>query len=364
MKRIVCILDSLSAGGAETFIMKLYRKLDKNCFQIDFIVCKNGIYDDEVHDAGGRIFHIPLRTKNFFRACNSIRKIVSKYKYDTVIKLGSSPIVVTDLISAKLGGAKVICVRSCNAPTTISFKMKVIEAFLRPIMNIITDIKIAPSDLAAEYTFGARQVKKEQVHFLHNAVDLNVYRFSKESRKNVRKDLGIKDECKLVGHIGRFVKQKNHMRLIDIFAEYHNKESNTKLLLAGEGELMSSVCEYVKELGLEENIIFVGVRKDIPDLLSAIDIFILPSLYEGMPNTVIEAQALGLPCIISDSITKEANITGNVAYCSLDDENKVWVKQIDYMLLKDIDRNSVASTMAQQKYDIDSSVQYFTQLLF
>ena len=127
MKRLLCILDSLDTGGAETFMMKIYRKLDKERYQMDFVVCKDGFYDEEVRKMGGKIFVIPLRTKHFFKSFSELCRIVKENKYKSVLKLGTSPIVVFDLLAVKLGGAKKISLRSCNAPKNVSGKQKIID---------------------------------------------------------------------------------------------------------------------------------------------------------------------------------------------------------------------------------------------
>jgi len=361
MRRLLCILDSLSAGGAETFMMKLYRTMDHNLFQMDFVVCSEGIYDNEVRALGGKIYFIPMRTKHFFGACNGIRKIVKSNRYDVVLKVGSSPIIVTDLVSAKLGGAKKLCVRTCNAPVHISMKTKVINAIFRPIMNALSDVKIAPSDLAAVYTFGKKKVSQGKVAFLHNAVDLDVYCYDVENRKQIRENFKITEEQLVIGHIGRFVKQKNHKFLINIFEKILKFNPKAVLFLIGEGELDKEIKQQIESIGIGNNVKFLGVQTNIPAWLSAMDIFVLPSLYEGMPNTVIEAQATGLSCVISETITKEANITGLVHYVSIENTNK-WVEEI--LSLSNVDRKNTRADFIKQRYDIESETNYFLNLMF
>lgn len=361
MKRVVCIMDSLNAGGAETFMMKIYRNLDRQKFQLDFIVCDKGLYDEEVRSMGGHIYFIPLRTKKFLSAFSDIIKIVRDNNYSIVLKLGSSPRIITDLIAAKIGGAKKICVRSCNAPQNIGTKIQVVNAIFRPLLNTITDLKIAPSRLAGEYTFGRRKVKNGNVVFLHNAVDLNSFMYSHTNRKKIRAEFKIDDETFVLGHIGRFTKQKNHHFLLKVFSEYSKINEKSLLLLVGDGELKKQIIEYAKKIGIEKKIIFTGVRTDIPSLLSAMDVLLLPSFYEGMPNTVIEAQATGLPCIISDSITKEANITGLVKYISIYQE-KTWVDNI--LLIKNCKRESMNKIFVDCGYDIKSATDEFCKIVF
>jgi len=361
VKRLLCIIGSLNTGGAETFLMKLYRGLDKSQYQMDFVVNAEGFYDKEVKELGGKIYQIPLRTKHPWKSFWALKKIVKSNKYDSVIKLGNTPLSVTDLIAAKLGGAKIRAMRSCNALTNLSFKQKMLDSFLRPILNSVANVKIAPSDLAAIYTFGKKQFEKGNVHILNNGVDLDVYRYDEEARKKIRSEFSLEDNI-LIGHIGRFSKQKNHKFLLPVFSEIKKKRANAKLMLVGTGELETEIRNQAEDLGILDDIIFTGVRSDIPALLSSMDVFVLPSLYEGMPNTLIEAQATGLPCVVSRTITKTANITGLVDYESLDDSVRIWCERI----LKSVQypRKDTEIDFLNAKYDILSIREKFVALMF
>lgn len=361
MKRLLCILSSLDAGGAETFMMKIFRSLPEE-YKIDFIVSANtGFYEKEVLKLGGRIHRVPLRTKHPLSTFKAIYDVVKKNKYTHVLKLCDTPIGIYDLLAAKFGGAKVLCVRSCNAGTSTSKLGKVINDFLRPFFNSITDVKIAPSCLAAEFTFGKSEVEKENVHFIHNGVDLNIYRYSEEARSNIRREFNIADNQLVVGHIGRFNQQKNHKFLIEVFATLLQKVPDAILMLVGQGEKRAEIEQQIAELGISKSVIFAGVRSDVPALLSAMDVFVFPSLYEGMPNTVIEAQATGLPCVIADTITKEAGITDLVKYLSLSFRKEQWVNEI-----LNVKGDTMVDTSVQfkkNKYDINSVIDDFISLL-
>lgn len=328
MKRVLCILSSLDTGGAETFMMKLFRSMPKD-YKIDFVVsAENGYYEEEVLELGGHIYRIPLRTKQPFKTFIELVKVVKTNKYKHVIKLCDTPLAFYDLLAVKIGGAKKISVRSCNASAELSNKAKMLCSIIRPFFNYLADVKIAPSSLAAEFTFGKTEVLKKNVHILNNAIDLKVYQYSKEQRKIIRRELEIKDEDFVIGHIGRFVKQKNHKKLIEIFNEISRNNPNAYLILVGVGEKQAEIIDMVNSLGLEKKVSFLGLRSDIPAILSAMDVFVLPSYYEGLPNTIIEAQATGLPCVISDSITKEARVTDLVDYVSLNDDIVKWAEKI------------------------------------
>lgn len=363
MKRVLCIISSLNAGGAETFLMKLYRSLDPQKYQLDFVVSEKekGFYSDEVEKRGGKIFYVPTRTSQPVLAFGQLKGIIRENSYKHVLKLCDTPIGIIDVLAAKLGGATLVSVRSCNASSYETFARKLLCGFLRPLFNLLINQKIAPSDLAAEYTFGKRVVKKGQVAFLHNAVDLNVYHYDVGIRENIRKEFGIEGKT-VIGHIGRFNTQKNHAFLLDVFAEIRKKQPDAVLMLVGTGELEDEIRQKAERLGLTKHIIFTGVRSDVPQLLSAMDVFVFPSFYEGMPNTVIEAEATGLPAVIADTITKEADITGLVRYLPLEYSAETWAEQS--LSLISSERKDTKQDFIDHQYDIKSATKEFVQLVF
>lgn len=359
MKRLLCILDSLNAGGAETFLMKISRSIPAEQYQFDFVVSKDGgVYSQEILNRGGKIYEVPPRRKDFWKAFWSIRSIVKNNKYEYVLKLGDAPIVGLDLLAAKMGGAKCLAFRSCNALTGLSIKGKIADFVMRPVLNKIANVKLAPSVLAAEYTFGKRQ--STNVHILHNGVDLRIYHFDYEGRSKIREEFAIKDKL-VVGHIGRFNKQKNHEYLLKVFYEIRKQCPDAVLMLVGIGELEEPVRKRIKELELEPYVVFTGLRFDIPQLLSAMDVFVFPSFHEGLPNTVIEAQSTGLPCVISDAITKEVNITGLINYMPLDIAPIEWAKTA--LEVSDALRRDAAEEFRENGFDIESVSREFLTIL-
>ena len=316
-------------GGAETFLMKIYRNIDKEKYQFDFIVSvkEKGFYNDEIENLDGRIYYVPPKSKSFVKSFLGIRKIVKEQKYKYVIRVNEHSLSTLDLIAAKLGGAKMLIMRSSNAGTAGGKINKILHRIFKFLPKIIPNVKIAPSSEAACYTFGKKQLNKGKVKILHNAIPYEDFIFNQDIRNKMRKDLKIEDKL-VIGHIGRFNEQKNHKFLVDIFEKIKEENKNAILLLVGKGNLENEIKKQVEELNLNDSVIFLGIRKDIPQLLMAMDIYVFPSLYEGMPNTVIEAQATGLKCIVSDTITKEANITGLVTYVSLTNDINIWKNNI------------------------------------
>lgn len=360
MKRILCILSALTAGGAETFLMKVYRALPPDTYQFDFIVSEdNGCYTQEVLERGGSIHVIPKRTENVYGAMKGIIDVVHKNQYEVVVKLGNPPIAGLDLIAARIGGAKKLAMRSCNALTGLPVKNRCMDMIFRPVLNMAANVKLAPSMLAAEYTFGKYHAHRD-VRLIHNGVDLTVFRYDKEGRTRIRAEFCLEGKL-VVGHIGRFHKQKNHRYLLEVFRQIYDRRSDARLLLVGVGELEAEIRKWVCELKLEDAVIFAGQRFDVPQLLSAMDVFVFPSLHEGMPNTVIEAQATGLPCVLADTITPEADITGLVTYLPLTESKEKWAETALSAVTDD--RRDTAVDFAEHGYDIKVVAQELMMLL-
>lgn len=361
MKRLLCITANMNAGGAETFLMKVYRVLDKTKYQMDFCVSsEKNDYTKEINKMGGIIYVIPSKSENAYKSFNAIRKIVSENRYEYVMRVNEHSLSVIDLIAAKFGGATKLIMRSSNSSSGGKVATLLHKTFkFLPIS--VPDIKLAPSLLAAEYTFGKKNVKTNKVTILRNGLDIDSFCFDMSKRNKIRKEFNLNNKF-VVGHIGRFNKQKNHKLLLCIFCEIKTIKPNSMLLMVGVGNMMNEIKEEAIKLGIGDSCIFCGKRTDVDALLSAMDVFVFPSLYEGMPNTVIEAQVSGLPCLISDKITKEANITGIVHFMSLDIAPKYWAEKA--VNLDVYNREKYANIVRESGYSIQDVVKEFESLVF
>lgn len=361
MKRLLCITANMNAGGAETFLMKVYRNLDRDIFQMDFCVTnKENKYEDEIVKLGGRIYVIPPKSKNPIKSFYSIIKLVKKEQYKYVIRVNEHSLSTIDLIAAKLGGASCLAMRSSNSASDSKLSTVLHKMFMF-LPKLVPNVKIAPSKLAAEYTFGKKEAESK-VHIINNGLDIDDFSFNELSRKEIRNQLGIDDEL-VIGHVGRFNAQKNHSYLLDVFSEIAKRNNEAILLLVGEGILENEIKQKAIELGIIHRCIFTGVRSDVNKLLCAMDVFVFPSLYEGMPNTVIEAQTSGLKCFVSDSITKEANVNGMVTFLPIDSNPAIWSDQILNSKL-DYDRLCSAEYMISSGYSISDTATKFSELIF
>lgn len=349
MKRLLCIVSSMDRGGAETFLMKVYRALDKKKYQIDFCVSKkeSGFYDDEIKKLGGNIYIVPPKSKNFLKNFNCIRTLVKKNKYESVLRTSQQSLATLDLLAAKIGGAKKLIYRSSNAGV---INGKLINSLFGFLPRIIPNVKIAPSSEAGDFVFG-----KNNYSILHNALNYDNFELNNNIRIEIRNELKI-NEKKVYGHIGRFNVQKNHMFLLDIFKEIVKNDNNSVLLIIGEGELEKNIKNKIKELELEKNVLMLGPKKNVNEYLMAMDKIIFPSFFEGMPNVIIEAQASGIPCYISNTITKEANITGLVTYIDLNKSSKEWA---DTIMNDKMKRKNTKYDFVSNKYMIEQIVEDF-----
>lgn len=361
MKRLLCIVSAMNTGGAETFLMKMNRSIDRSKYSMDFCVNSDiNYYEKEIELLGGRIYKIPSKSENILAWFNGLKRIVKDGKYNYVIRVSEHSLATLDLLVARFGGAKHLIMRSSNASSENKRSMLIHKIFFM-LPRIIPTVKLAPSTEAAEYTWGKGCINKGKVQLLHNGLDLNYYCFNKEQRSNIRKQLKIEDKI-VIGHVGRFSAQKNHSFLLSVFKELTKRMPSSVLLLVGDGELKDDIILRSQELGVQDRVILTGVRADIPNLLSAMDVFVFPSMYEGMPNTVIEAQATGLACVISDSITKEANITGLVQYLPLDSGLDKWVDCIITQAEKT--RTGIQGKRLCKEYSLETTVNRFQRLVF
>lgn len=364
VKRLLCIVGSMNAGGAETFLMKIYRALDKTKYQMDFYVStmEKGIYDDEIISMGGKIFRSIPKSKHPIKSFYKLKEVVKNQEYKSVMRVSQHSISSLDLIASKIGGANKLIYRSSNSKTINGKIGELIHRMFKWLSITIPNVKIAPSTEAAKFMFGEKSIENDKVIILKNAIPIDNFVFDNNIREKVRAKLNLEEKF-VLGHVGRFSEQKNHLFLIDIFNEVLKNKAESVLLLVGAGELENKIREKVKFLGIEEKVIFLGVRKDIAEIMMAMDVFVFPSFYEGMPNTVIEAQATGLKCVISNTITKEANITKEVKYIDLSNNEDEWARNI-LQFNSDYTRNNMKYIFEEHGYDINHITKKFIELVF
>ena len=363
MKKLLCIISSMDVGGAETFLMKVFRAMDRTTYSIDFCVSteKQSYYENEILSMSGRVFRVPPRSCAPFKRFSMIKKLAREYRYDCVLVCNQYELSVLDLIAAKKGGVKRLAYRAnSTAIASGGFAKNVLHAILRVPAMCIPTIYIAPSELAAVFVFGKRIVKKGKVNIIHNGIAPDVFRFDADKRLKYRKELGLDDRTVLI-HVGRFSPEKNHAFLLRAFSEAVKQNPGLHLLLVGDGPDVDSIRMIAEELQICDKVSFLGTRSDVPNLLMASDLLLLPSLYEGMPNVVIEAQGTGLKCVVSDTVTREADISGTVKYIPL--KIDAWAEEM-CASGKSGRRSALNDILVAAGYDIDSVVNRFIETVF
>lgn len=343
-------LDSY-LGGIETYLYKLYSNIDKNEFKFDFLVIgnKKPCYYEEFIKMGSNFYKITPRSNNILKNIFELSKLLKEEHFDIIHFHLNSLSYITPIQIAIKNGIPII-VHSRNAGiinSKISVFLHKVNYYLLP-KDKITMVSV--SDLAGRWMFG----EKADFKVINNGIDIKKYQYNEISRNRIRQELKLKDEM-LIVHVGAMRRQKNHMFLLDIFNEVLKKQNNSKLLLVGDGELKEQILNKIYKLQIEDNVIILGNRNDIPDILSAADIFLFPSFYEGFPNAVLEAQTSGLPCLISDVITKEILINENCQTLSLDDDADEWAKKL--LSLEQLkDRKMGAEKVKSKGFSVENEV--------
>lgn len=361
MIRVLNIMGwGLGCGGAEARIMNYYRNIDRTKIQFDFLMptheYEDGFYYEEAISLGAKVYSGPKSKNLFLRTLNLGRILKKNPEYKIIIVHHDKPKFAMYTAIAKLLRVPVRIVDSCNHIPNMPFTMK---AF-RPLLRLTATHLMSVSEKASNSMFGKKA--SGDVILFKQARDLNIYRYSPERRPEMRKKLGVADELVLL-NVGRIGKQKNHAFLLDAFALVRKEYPETMLLVAGDGDSreLSKLREQAFALGLDNAVHFLGQRSDIPDLLQAADIFCLPSLYEGLPGAAIEAQAAGLPCLISDTVAVEAKATENVELLPIDKGADIWVRRI--LAYKDFDRRDTIDIMRKKGYDIGGAAQWLEAFL-
>ena len=299
------IMGKWVGGGVESVIMNYYRHIDRSKIQFDFICDEDStnIPYDEIEKLGGKVILCPPYQK-LPKYLKFLKQLFREKKYH-IVHSNINTLSVFPLYAAKKAGVPVRIAHSHSTSNPKEWKKNLLKNALRPFSKKYATDYFACSELAGRYLFSDKTFDNGEVKIIRNAIDVEKFKFDPEARKQLRKEIGIKQDDFVIGHIGRFVEQKNHRFLIDIFAEVKKSKPNAKLVLAGQGPLREEMEEKVKSLGLEKDVFFLGQRSDTNKLYSVFDVFCLPSLYEGLPVVGVEAQANGVPCIFSKNITKE-----------------------------------------------------------
>ena len=360
--RVLQVLGGTSLGGAESRVMDSYRHLDRSRIQFDFCVHsqEEGFFDKEIESLGGHIYRVPrFQVVNWLAYRKAWKDFFREHPGYVAVHGHMTSTASIYLPIAKAAGVPLTIAHARSAGVDPGLK-GAMTRFLRKNLGKKADVCLTCSRLAGEAVFGGKMVAAGRVTTVPNAIDAREFAFSEKKRKQKRAELEIGEQEFVIGHVGRFGHMKNHAFLLDVFAEICRKVPDSRLLLVGEGGLMDSVREKAASLGLSDRVIFTGNQAQVADFYMAMDFFVFPSIFEGLPGSVIEAQASGLRCLVSDSVTDEVLITPLAQARSLSDKASVWAQNV-------LERRSYESEHMEQAikeagFDVSDQVKFLEKL--
>ncbi|AHV98591.1 glycosyltransferase family 1 protein [Paenibacillus sabinae] len=355
MKILFCGMDK-NLGGIESFVINMYRNLDNSKVQVDFLKITDSIYyEEELIKNGSKVYKIPNRRSNpllfYYELFNFFR---NHKEYQIVHHHLNSCSSIEPIIIAKLFGRRTIA-HSHNVFKGNKIISRILHSINKYILPFFSDLNISCSNAA-----GISMFRNKPFIVINNGINAQDYCFDSKVRALYRDELDLTDKF-VIGHIGRFKYQKNHEFLIDIFNEVYQKNQKSVLLLIGDGELRSKIEKKISELSLSNNVIFAGIRSDIPQLLQAMDVFVFPSRYEGSPIALIEAQAAGLFSFVASTISKESYITNMVKSIQLENNSKEWAEQI-LSSMKNYERINTLEVIKSKGFDCVASAKLLQQI--
>lgn len=356
--RILNLFTVMNRGGAETLVMNLYRQIDRSKIQFDFLVHRQerGLYDDEIEKLGGRIYRMcPISFTNILDYKNKLESFFREHhKEYFVIHSHMSEMGYFVFKVALKYKIPVRILHAHNAPNSqygtplIRFKRIFRNYFAKEMCKMATDY-FTCSNVAAAWLFKSKPSVK--FHFLRNSVDSLSFSYNKNKSHFLKQKMGLEDVF-VIGHVANFSLAKNHTYLIDIFSAFNKKYPKSVLLLIGSGKLKEKIELKVKQYNLQENVRFLGMRSDVKDLMQVFDVLVFPSLYEGLPVSLIEAQAAGLPCIVSENIAPETKIIDDYIPVSITQPAENWIPFIEKYM--DYERKDTSAMIKEAGFDVVS----------
>lgn len=354
--RVLCVMSTLGRGGAETMVMNLFRNIDRDSVVFDFVKHSHGkdAYEDEITALGGKIYEAPR-----YKIYNHL----SYQKWWKKFFPNHPEYKIVHIHYFTLSGIICPIAKAYDVKTITHAHTSRADSFLKKILNHnirnVTDYYFACSKEAGIYLFGENKIHSKNFKVLPNAIDTEKYRYNESVREKARNSFSIIDEL-LIGHIGNFTEVKNHRFILKIFSSLREKKKDVKLMLVGDGPLRGEIEKYAEELGVLDDVIFMGVRSDVNELVQAMDFFVFPSLFEGLGIVAIEAQTSGLPCIISDTVPDEAIVTKNlVTVMSLNESAEKWADCIIARLEEK--RYSRVDEIKAKGYDVSETAKWLEE---
>jgi len=347
---ILHVVVNMNRGGAETFIMNLYKNIDRTKVQFDFLTFKQGVFDKEIKGMGGKVHRIPYITEvGHYHFINGLNQFMNENNHYKIVHSHMDKMSGFILKSAKRAKIPIRIAHSHNTKSEGSILARLYKNYAsKHILPAATHL-YACSKKAAKWLF---KHEAERATILNNGIEMEKFTFSQHIRKQKRNELNLESDTIVLGHVGRFSEQKNQLFLLDVLSLLKEILPNIILIFVGDGPLRKTIENKVKKLKLEKHVKFLGVRSDIHELLQVFDVFLMPSHHEGLPLTLIEAQSAGLPCLISNKITEEVDFGGLIRFLSIKNSNE-WVTEVMKLLNeKELPRKKVENDSIQQTFNI------------
>lgn len=346
--RVLHILQRMEAGGIQALLMNMYRNINRDKVQFDFLVHyeENQFYDEEIERLGGRLYKFSVREDfNFIKYWKDLNQFFKEHKEYTIIHTHMYTLGFIYLLAAKKNGVPIRIAHSHEKSSDLDWKFIIKKIMAKLYGKYATDYFACSKD-AGNFLF-----PNKEFTILKNAIKTEDFISQCSSRDEIRKSLNIEGKF-VIGHVGRFHPTKNHPFLIDVFYHFQKIKKDSILLLIGSGELENEIRKKIKELKLEDSVCFLGNRRDVHKLYQAMDVFLLPSIAEGLGIVAIEAQAANIPIICSDTIPDEVRITPLVHYLSLNETPKEWAKKIIHVKDESFDIVDIHQKIIDSGYDI------------
>lgn len=347
--RILHVVTHMNRGGLETMLMNYYRAMDREKVQFDFLVHRmdRADYDDEIESLGGIIWRLPRLVPWNLRYRNALNGFFREHPEYRIVHTHLNCLSSVILNAAKKAGVPVRIAHSHSADQQKDLKYPIRLYYRRQIPKTATEL-FACGKQAGDWLYRGLPYR-----IVSNAIDAAAYAYDSSVREKIRKEFGLSEKTLVVGHVGRFSPMKNHRFLIQVFASVHKNEQDSCLLLVGDGNLRQELEQQIRADGLTDAVILTGIRTDVNQLLQAMDVFVFPSLYEGLPVTLVEAQAAGLPCLVSSSVTDECRFTDAYEMENLTSSSEQWAGKA--LALSRCVRSNTTSAVQDAGFDINNS---------
>jgi len=358
VQRILHVAVNLNRGGAETLLMNLYRNVDKSRVQFDFLTCKPGVFDEEVASLGGQVHRIPYLTEVGHRGfVRELRKFFADHPEYTVVHSHLDKMSGVVLAAARREGVAVRIAHSHNTASEGGPAARLYKWAVGLRIHRSATHKMACSQAAAEWLFPHRT---EDSLLLNNGIEIDRFRHRPAVREEMRRELGIAPGTFVIGHVGRFSPVKNHSYLLELYRRFRAERPDSLLVLSGDGPLLPQLQKQAAETGLAGHVRFLGSRSDVDRLLAAMDVFVFPSLHEGLPVVLVEAQAAALPCLVSTAVSPESDLgLGLIRQLPLADE-AAWLLHLNRLADGSRPRATQAESIAAAGYDIRQTARWLT----